>query len=162
MPESPEIPEIRVDHVGIAVRDVAEAEPLLELLGAEKLVHEADPTGAFRWAYYLLGDASRVELIEPVSGEDSFLTDFLAAHGPGMHHVTLEVADMDVGIEALEAEAIRVVDRTDYGEWSEAFVSPRNPTGVLWQLMEYRDSFSEGRPDPERLYIGGKRLGGDT
>jgi methylmalonyl-CoA/ethylmalonyl-CoA epimerase len=158
MPESPEIPEIRVDHVGIAVRSVAEAEPLLTLLGAEKLVHEEDPTGAFRWAYYLLGDASRVELIEPVGDEDSFLTEFLAENGPGMHHVTLEVADMDAAIGALESEGVRIVDRTDYDEWSEAFVSPRNPTGVLWQVMEYRDSFSEGRPDPDRLYIGGKRL----
>jgi len=153
-----ETPEIRVDHVGIAVRSVADAEPLLELLGAEKLVHEEDPTGAFRWAYYLLGDASRIELIEPVAGEDSFLTDFLAANGPGMHHVTLEVADMDAAIAALEAEGVRVVDRTDYDEWREAFVSPRNPTGLLWQLMEYRESFADERPDPDRLYIGGKRL----
>jgi methylmalonyl-CoA/ethylmalonyl-CoA epimerase len=156
--ENPESPEIRVDHVGVAVHSVDEAEPFLELLGAEKLVHEADPTGAFRWAYYLLGDASRVELIEPVEGEDSFLTEFLAENGPGMHHVTLEVADMDAAIATLEAEDVRVVDRSDYDEWSEAFVSPRNPTGVLWQLMEYHDSFSDERPDPERLYIGGKRL----
>ncbi|MFC4449948.1 VOC family protein [Halorussus aquaticus] len=152
------MPEVRVDHVGIAVHSVADAEPLLELLGAEKLVHETDPTGAFRWAYYLLGDASRVELVEPVSGEESFLTDFLAENGPGMHHVTLEVADLNAAVAALEAEGVRVVDRTDYEEWGEAFVSPRNPTGVLLQLMEYRGPFTEGRPDPERLYIGGKRL----
>ncbi|NEU56867.1 VOC family protein [Halorussus sp. MSC15.2] len=153
------MPDVRVDHVGIAVRSVADAEPLLELLGAEKLVHETDPTGAFRWAYYLLGDASRIELVEPVEGEASFLTDFLAENGPGMHHVTLEVADLNAAIAALEAEEVRVVDRTDYEGWAEAFVSPRNPTGVLLQLMEYRGPFTEGRPDPERLYIGGKRLG---
>jgi methylmalonyl-CoA/ethylmalonyl-CoA epimerase len=153
-----QMPEIHVDHVGIAVQSVADAEPLLNLLGAEKLVHEEDPTGAFRWAYYLLGDASRVELVEPVEGEDSFLTNFLDEHGPGMHHVTLEVADMDAAIDALEAEGIRVVDRTDYEGWSEAFVSPKNPTGVLFQLMEYHGPFAEGRPDPERLYLGGERL----
>ena len=153
-----EMPEVRVDHVGVAVESVADAEPLLRLLGAEKLVHETDPTGAFRWAYYLLGDASRVELVEPVDGEESFLTDFLAEHGPGMHHVTLEVGDMDAAVTALEAEGVRVVDRTDYEEWAEAFVSPRNPTGVLFQLMEYRDPFAEGRSDSERLYIGGKKL----
>ncbi|WP_276300961.1 VOC family protein [Halorussus lipolyticus] len=156
--EPPEMPEIRVDHIGIAVHEVADAEPLLDLLGAEKLVHEEDPTNSFRWAYYLLGDASRVELLEPVADDSSFLTDFLAENGPGMHHVTLEVADMDAAISALEAEDIRVVDRTDYDEWAEAFVSPRNPTGVLWQLMEYHESFSDGRPAPERLYIGGERL----
>ena len=153
-----EIPVVRVDHVGIAVESVADAEPLLELLGAEKLVHEEDPTGAFRWAYYLLGDASRIELIEPVEGEDSFLTDFLAENGPGMHHVTLEVADVDAVIEALEAGGVRTVDRTDYEGWVEAFVSPKNPTGVLFQLMEYREPFEEGRPDAETLYIDGTRL----
>ncbi|NHN58474.1 MULTISPECIES: VOC family protein [Halorussus] len=152
------MPDVRVDHVGVAVESVADAEPLLELLGAEKLVHEADPTGAFRWAYYLLGDASRVELIEPVDGEQSFLTDFLAENGPGMHHVTLEVGDMDAAVAALEADGVRVVDRTDYDAWAEAFVSPRNPTGVLFQLMEYREPFEAGRPDPGRLYIGGKKL----
>lgn len=149
-------PEIRVDHVGVAVESVADAEPLLDLLGAEKLVHETGPTGAFRWAYYRLGDASRVELIEPVAGEDSFLTDFLAANGPGLHHVTLEVADIDAAVDALEAGGVRVVDRADYEEWSEAFVSPSNPTGVLFQLMEYREPFGDGRPD--RLYVGGERL----
>ena len=153
-----QMPEIRVDHVGIAVRSVADAEPLLELLGAEKLVHETDPTGAFRWAYYLLGDASRVELIEPVGDDASFLTEFLDENGPGMHHVTLEVAAMDAAIEALEAEGIRVVDRTDYEGWSEAFVSLTNPTGVLFQLMEYHEPFAEGRPDSELLYLGGERL----
>jgi methylmalonyl-CoA/ethylmalonyl-CoA epimerase len=154
----PEMPAVRVDHVGIAVHSVADAEPLLELLGAEKLVDEEDPTGAFRWAYYLLGDASRLELVEPVGDEESFLTEFLAESGPGMHHVTLEVADMDAAVAALEAEGIRVVDRTDYDEWAETFVSPRNPTGVLFQLMEYREPFAESRPDPDRLYIGGNRL----
>ncbi|PSQ46233.1 glyoxalase [Halobacteriales archaeon SW_6_65_15] len=152
------MPEIHVAHVGIAVQSVADAEPLLNLLGAEKLVHEEDPTGAFRWAYYLLGDASRVELIEPVEDERSFLTSFLEENGPGMHHVTLEVAAMDAAVEGLESEGIRVVDRTDYEGWSEAFVSPKNPTGVLFQLMEYHEPFAEGRPDPERLYLGGERL----
>lgn len=151
-------PEVRVDHVGIAVESVADAEPLLELLGAEKVVHEDDPTGAFRWAYYLLGDASRVELIEPVDGEESFLTEFLDANGPGMHHVTLEVADMDAAVEALESGGVRVVDRVEYDGWTEAFVSPRNPTGVLFQLMEYHEPFEEGRPDAETLYLHGERL----
>ena len=151
-------PEIRVDHVGIAVESVADAEPLLELLGAEKVVHEADPAGAFRWAYYLLGDASRVELIEPVESEESFLTEFLEANGPGMHHVTLEVADMDAAVEALESGGVRVVDRVEYDGWTEAFVSPRNPTGVLFQLMEYHEPFEAGRPDAETLYLHGERL----
>lgn len=148
---------IRVDHVGIAVRSVADAEPVLLALGCEKLSDER-VEDRFRWVYYRLGDASRLELVEPVA-EDSFLTDFLDEHGPGLHHVTLEVADVDAVVEGLEAAGLRVVDRAEFDGWTEAFVSPRNPTGTLFQLMEYHDGYTEGRPDATDLFVNGARVG---
>jgi methylmalonyl-CoA/ethylmalonyl-CoA epimerase len=150
---------IRVDHVGIAVHSIADAEPFLSLLGCEKLHEEMGKTGDFRWVYYRLGDASRIELVEPVGDEDSFLTAYLDRHGPGLHHVTLEVADIDAVIEALESEGVRVVDRTEFEDWIEAFVSPSNPTGALFQLMEYRESFDDRARTDEELYVDGQRLG---
>jgi len=148
---------IRVDHVGIAVTDVETAEPFLQALGCEKLTDET-VEDRFRWAYYRLGDASRLELIEPVA-EDTFLTDFLDRNGPGLHHVTLEVADIDAVVAALEAGGFRVVDRAEFDTWTEAFVSPSNPTGALFQLMEYDDDYHEGRGPPEDVYVNGHRLG---
>jgi methylmalonyl-CoA/ethylmalonyl-CoA epimerase len=147
---------IRVDHVGIAVRSVAEAEPVLLALGCEKLLDET-VEDRFRWAYYRLGDASRVELIEPVA-EGTFLTRFLDERGPGLHHVTLEVADVDAVVAGLEAAGLRVVDRQSFDTWTEAFVSPANPTGTLFQLMEYGDDYPEGRLPPERLFVNGRRV----
>lgn len=147
---------IRVDHVGIAVWSIADAEPFLELLGCTKLVEET-VEDRFTWAYYRLGDASRVELVEPVA-EESFLTEFLDEYGPGLHHVTLEVADIDAVVDRLSANDVRVVDYREFDDWTEAFVSPQNPTGVLFQLMEYHDSFDDDRPTD--LYVGGERLGG--
>lgn len=147
---------IRVDHVGIAVWSIDDAEPFLELLGCTKVVEET-VEDRFTWAYYRLGDASRVELIEPVA-EDSFLTDFLDEHGPGLHHVTLEVADIDAVVDHLSANDVRVVDHREFDDWSEAFISPRNPTGALFQLMEYHDTFDDDRPTD--LYVGGEPLGG--
>jgi methylmalonyl-CoA/ethylmalonyl-CoA epimerase len=152
--ESHDVP-IRVDHVGIAVHEVAAAEPVLRALGCEKVVEES-VEGRFTWAYYRLGGASRIELIEPVA-EDTFLTDYLAEHGPGLHHVTLEVGDVDAVIDHLEDAGLDVVDRAEFDDWTEAFVSPRNPTGTLFQLMEYHDGFHESRP--ENLYVGGHRVG---
>jgi methylmalonyl-CoA/ethylmalonyl-CoA epimerase len=146
---------IRVDHVGIAVRSIRDAEPFLELLGCTKFLEET-VEDRFRWAYYRLGEASRLELIEPVSS-DSFLTAFLDEHGPGLHHVTLEVSDIDRVLERLEANDVRTVDYRAFDDWSEVFVSPRNPTGVLFQLMEYHESFDDDRPSD--LYVGGQRLG---
>lgn len=146
---------IRVDHVGIAVHSVADAEPVLLALGCRKLVDET-VEDRFRWVYYELGDASRIELIEPIEA-DTFLTQYLDERGPGLHHVTLEVAAIDPVIDALEAAGLRVVDRQEFEGWTEAFVSPANPTGTLFQLMEYGDEWADHdeRPDPERLYVGG-------
>ena len=147
---------IRVDHAGIAVESISTAEPVLVALGCEKLTEEA-VENRFRWAYYRLGGASRLELIEPITDE-SFLTDFLDRHGPGLHHVTLEVADIDAVIDGLEASGLRVVDYEEFDDWTEAFVSPKNPTGALFQLMEYHESYAEGRPADAELHIGGQPL----
>ncbi len=157
---------IRVDHVGIAVEDVAAAEPALTALGCERLsdevvtadgsvpYDEAPDDARFRWTYYRLGDASRIELIQPIA-EDTFLTRFLEANGPGLHHVTLEVADIDAVVAAVEAAGLSVVDRQSFDTWEEAFVSPRNPTGTLFQLMEYGDGYADGRKPPEDLFVDG-------
>jgi len=153
--ESHDVP-VRVDHVGIAVESVADAEPVLAALGCERLVDET-VADRFRWVYYRLGDASRLELIEPVAG-DSFLTEYLDEHGPGLHHVTLEVADIDALIEWLASAGLRVVDRAEFDDWTEAFVSPTNATGTLFQLMEYHDSFTESRAPPEELFVDGVRV----
>lgn len=149
---------IRVDHVGIAVHSIADAEPFLYLLGCEKLIEEAGKSGTFRWANYELGDASRIELLEPVGDEESFLTEFLDRYGPGFHHVTLEVADIDAVIEVLESGGVRVVERSEYDGWIEAFVSPHNPTGALFQLMEYEEGYAERTEAGRRLYVRDERL----
>ena len=151
---------VRVDHVGIAVRSIDEAEPILRALGCEKL-HEEPAGERFTWAYYRLGDASRLELVEPVA-DDSFLTEFLAERGPGLHHVTIEVADVDALVDHLEAAGLSVVDYAEYDGWTEAFVSPANPTGTLFQLMEYHEGYADSRGGTE-LYLDGAPVGeGET
>lgn len=149
--------QIRVDHTGIAVESIDAAEPVLFALGCEKRIEES-VEGRFRWAQYDFGQAaSRLELIAP-EAENTFLTDFLAEHGPGLHHVTLEVADIDAVVDTLETADLEVVDYRDVGDWTEAFVSPVNPTGTLFQLFEYRDGYAEGRPPAEKLFVDGERL----
>ncbi|GAB7021291.1 VOC family protein [Halostagnicola bangensis] len=150
---------IRVDHVGIAVDSVETGEPFLEALGCEKILEEP-VDDEFRWAYYELGDASRIELIAPIA-KDTFLTNYLEENGPGLHHVTLEVADIDGIIEVLEDEAVRIVDYTERDDWTEAFVSPGNPTGTLFQLMEYHETYVETRNEDGNPCIGGARVGSD-
>lgn len=152
---------IRVDHIGIAVDSVEDAEPVLLALGCEKITDDV-VEDRFRWVYYRLGDASRLELIEPVA-EESFLTKYLDENGPGLHHVTLEVGDLAAIITILEEQGFAVVDQAEYDGWREAFVSPTNPTGVLFQLMDYADDYpaTQGLPADE-LYVTGARVDDGT
>ncbi|MUV48536.1 VOC family protein [Haloarcula sp. CBA1122] len=150
---------IRVDHIGIAVEDISDAEPFLFALGCRKLIEES-VEGRFRWAQYdFERDASRLELIAP-EAPDTFLTSYLDDHGPGLHHVTLEVAAIDAMKAVLERNGYSVVEYREYQDWTEAFVPPSNPTGALFQLFEYHDSYDAERPPAEKLYVDGSRLDG--
>lgn len=144
---------IRVEHTGIAVEEFDAAEAVLHALGARQYVDDTGPDGDFRWAGYVLGDASRLELVTPLS-DDNFIRDFLDRHGPGLHHVTFEVADMDAVIDALDEAGVTVVDRAQHETYEEAFVSPGNPTGALFQLMRYRDGYAEKYDSPD-TYVNG-------
>jgi len=149
---------IRVDHTGIAVESIDDAESVLLAFGCRKLVEES-VEGRFRWAQYDFGrDASRLELIAP-EADDTFLTTYLDERGPGLHHVTLEVADIDAVAAAVEDAGLDVVEYREYDDWTEAFVPPSNPTGALFQLFEYHDGYADGRPAAEKLYVDGQRLG---
>ena len=148
-----EMPAMRVDHVGIAVESIEDAEALLFVLGCEKIHEEASEYGQFTWATYVLGDASRLELIAPDPGTESFLTDFLERQGPGLHHVTLEVRDLERAVDVLEAHDVSVADYAEFEHWREAFVPPSNPTGALFQLMEYDDGYADHREAGTRLFV---------
>lgn len=137
---------ILLDHVGLAVEDVDTIEPIFELLGAETLVdEELDFLGA-RWLYYEIGPESRLELLVPTA-EDTFLTDFIERSGPGLHHVTFEVANIDDFEAHLEDNGIGLVDRTHRPKYEEAFISPRDTGGILLQLIEYEDGYAEEYAD---------------
>jgi methylmalonyl-CoA/ethylmalonyl-CoA epimerase len=148
---------MRVDHTGIAVESIATAEPVLFALGCRKLIEES-VEGRFRWAQYDFGrNASRLELIAP-EAEDTFLTSFLEEHGPGLHHVTLEVADIDAVVGPIEGTDLDVVEYRTYEDWTEAFVPPSNPTGTLFQLFEYHEGYGAGRPRAADLFVDGEPL----
>jgi methylmalonyl-CoA/ethylmalonyl-CoA epimerase len=151
-------PAVRVDHTGVAVDSIENAEAVLLAFGCRKLIEES-VEGKFRWAQYDFGRAaSRLELIAP-EAEDTFLTEYLAEDGPGLHHITLEVADLDAVAAKIETAGLNVVEYREYDDWTEAFIPPSNPTGALFQLFEYHDSYDTGRPAKEKLYVGGERLG---
>jgi methylmalonyl-CoA/ethylmalonyl-CoA epimerase len=124
----------KLDHIGIAVKSIAEARKFFEgALGARFLYEHANPEAGYRIFEFDL-NGSILELLEPL-GEHSFLHDFLDKHGEGLHHLTLDVPNAKAQIAELKQHGIRVVNEREYGPDSyEAFISPRSSHGVLIQI----------------------------
>ena len=81
-----------IDHLGIAVKSLAEARKFYEKLGLKSMPEETVEAEKVRLAMVPLGE-SRIELLEPLS-DDSTIAKFLAKRGEGLHHVALHVDDL--------------------------------------------------------------------
>jgi len=136
----------KLDHIGIAVKSVAEARKFFEGILGAKFMYEAESERAgYKLAEFDLNGLT-VELLEPL-GADSFLHKFLEKRGEGMHHLTFNVPDMKGKIAELKQQGVRVVDEIEWSPTSyECFISPRSSHGVLIQLGNGHPTLSN---DPE-------------
>ncbi|MCC6224305.1 MAG: methylmalonyl-CoA epimerase [Thermoleophilia bacterium] len=130
--------EIRtVDHVAMVVSDLdAALETYERLLGATVEVRETLEGQGVEAALLRAGDA-RLELICPLDTE-SGVARFLAARGPGLHHLALEVDDVAGALTELERQGARLVDsepRRGLGGHEVAFVHPESLQGVLVEVV---------------------------
>lgn len=130
----------RLDHVSIATDDLPAAARFWErLLGAELDHWTSSPSGGFRVALlHLPKRQAGLELIAPYD-ESSFVQKFLNERGPGAHHLTIEVEDIEQAFahvrEEMGIEPLGEVFE-DY-EWRQFFVHPRDAGGVLLQFYEW-------------------------
>lgn len=124
----------KLDHIGIAVRSIAEARKFYEeVLGATYMYEHSNQEAGFKYAEFDLG-GTVIELLEPLR-EDSFLHKFIEQRGEGFHHLTFDVPNSRERIAELKKAGVRVVDEKEHSPSSyEAFISPRSSHGVLIQL----------------------------
>ena len=124
----------KLDHIGIAVKSVAEARKFFEeVLGASFMVEGANEAAGYKLAELDLNGLT-IELLEPL-GANSFLHKFLEKRGEGMHHLTFNVPDSKRKTAELKEQGVRIVDEVEWSPTSyEAFISPRAAHGVLIQL----------------------------
>ncbi len=130
----------RFDHFSLAVPDVNFAVNFYErLFGLERSHFFLSSEEGYRGAILDMPDGQgQIELLEPF-GNDSFLSDFINNRGPGVHHITIEVEDIEAAVkylrEEMGIEAYRGI-RSD-SEWKQTFIHPRDAGGVLYQLYEW-------------------------
>jgi methylmalonyl-CoA epimerase len=130
--------EIRIDHLGIAVRSLDEAVEFYQrVLGFEVGGREVVPQERVRVAMAPAGE-SRLELLEATS-EDSPIARFIARRGEGLHHVALRVPDLAAAVARLKAAGARLVNdeiQIGAGGHRYVFVHPASAQGVLLELVE--------------------------
>jgi len=126
----------RIDHLGIAVPDLAAATAAYEALGFSVQKQSDVPTEKVRVAFLPVGE-SHLELLEPTEA-GSTIARFLERRG-GLHHVCVEVDDLDAALAELKARGVRLIDeeaRTGAEGCRVAFVHPKAAAGVLIELKE--------------------------
>ncbi len=127
----------KIDHLGIAVKSIAEARGFYEALGLGVTQEETVEHERVKTAMLPVGE-SRVELLEPTEA-DSPVGKFLARRGEGLHHVALQVKDIHAAMERLKARGSRLIsDEVKMGAGGHLyfFVHPASANGVLVEIVQ--------------------------
>jgi methylmalonyl-CoA epimerase len=127
-----------LDHIGIAVSNLSEALAFYrDALGLEVESPEEVPSQRVRAHFIPVGE-SAIELLEATT-EDSPIARYVGKRGPGLHHITLRVDDIEAALAQLRARGVRLIDETPragaHGS-RVAFVHPSSAHGVLIELTQ--------------------------
>jgi methylmalonyl-CoA/ethylmalonyl-CoA epimerase len=133
----------RIDHVGIACRDLAERIAFYEsTFGLVVVSREINEDQGVREAMLRITDgpagASYVQLLEPL-GPDTPVGRFIERRGEGVHHVGYGVSDIAAALDSIGAAGLRLIDeRPRHGSMgaSIAFLHPSAAGGVLTELVQ--------------------------
>ena len=130
---------LKIDHVGVAVKDADAALKLFEgILGLKVQGSETVPEQKVRTVFLPVGE-TEVELLE-ATAPDSPIARFLEKRGEGVQHIAFCVENIEEALAELEAKGVRLIDRKPRmgaGGKKVAFLHPRDTFGVLVELSEH-------------------------
>lgn len=127
-----------VEHIGIAVKDLADANGIYNrLLGRDPYKEEIVEREGVITAFYQVGE-TKVELLQ-ATRDDSPIARFIEKRGEGIHHIAFEVEDIRAEMERLKAEGfelLREVPVPGADNKLICFLHPRSTKGVLVELCQ--------------------------
>jgi methylmalonyl-CoA epimerase len=127
-----------IDHIGVAVADLDAALSLHERTYGMPRVHRETLAEQGVEAVLLDVGTSHVELLRPLSPQTP-VGRFLAARGPGLHHVAYSVPDIEAALARLREHGVRLIDETSrigIRGARVAFLHPSTGAGVLTELVQ--------------------------
>ena len=129
---------MKIEHIGIAVKDLKNAEKLFsDLFQKSPYKRETVDSEAVTTSFYQMGE-SKVELLE-ASAETSPIAKFLERRGEGLHHIAVEVEDIQAEMERLKNSGYRLLNEAPKkgadNKWV-CFIHPKDCGGVLLELCQ--------------------------
>ncbi|MFN8062681.1 MAG: methylmalonyl-CoA epimerase [Vicinamibacterales bacterium] len=131
---------VRVDHIGIAVGNLAEALAFYRDALGLTVASVADVARDGVRAHFVPVGGAAIELLEATT-PDSPIAKYVAKRGAGLHHLTLAVDDIHAALARLKAHGARLIDeqpRPGAHDSLVAFVHPSSAHGVLVELVQTR------------------------
>lgn len=129
---------MKIDHVGIAVKDLEEASKIYASLLNKKPDKTENITSENVLISFFKTATAKIELIQATK-ENNSISNFIAKNGEGMHHIAFEVEDIYAEIKRLEKEGFSVVDSTPKKGADNklvVFLHPKSSNGVLIELCQ--------------------------
>ncbi len=127
---------LKTEHIGIAVKDLANAVPLFEkLLNSQCYKTELVTGEKVNTAFFKTGD-TKIELLESTE-PDGVVAKFIDKKGEGVHHIAFEVADIFAEMERLKNEGFVLLnEKPKDGADNKlvCFLHPKGTNGVLVEL----------------------------
>lgn len=129
---------IKIDHIAVLSDDLEKSLGFWrDALGME-MTHVEDVPAEKSMVAFLPVGASEIELVKPTT-DDSGLARYLEKRGPGMHHVCLEVDDIDGMLLQLKEKGVQLINETamnGIGGRRYAFIHPKSANGVMVELYQ--------------------------
>ncbi|MDP1762638.1 MAG: methylmalonyl-CoA epimerase [Sediminibacterium sp.] len=129
---------LKIEHIGMAVKDFASAIPLFEkLLNTPCYKTEVVKSEQVNTAFFRQGE-SKIELLESIDPY-GVIARFIEKKGEGIHHIAFEVSDIRAEMKRLQAEGFVLLNEEPQkgadNKWV-CFLHPKNTNGVLVELCE--------------------------
>lgn len=135
----------KIEHIGIAVRDISEANKVYEaLLGRAPYKSETVESEGVITSFFACGE-SKIELLQ-ATGPDSPIARFIEKRGEGIHHIAFAVSDIYKEMDRLQKEGFDLInEKPKKGADNKlvAFLHPKSAHGVLVELCQEIDNKSK-------------------
>jgi methylmalonyl-CoA/ethylmalonyl-CoA epimerase len=134
--------EKTLDHIGVAVRNIEDSIHFYEnVLGATLIDrYRSDAKGVESEIAIMDVEGDRTELLAPTNNETSPIARFIRQKGKGVHHIAYRVDDLDVALEELEQQGIRVLEdslRVNKHGRRLIYLNPADTEGTIIEYCDY-------------------------